>query len=237
MPHEQMTEQQLAAYLSMDLRQILRWASRDKIPCRKVGDEKYLFRKNEVDHWVWQQMHRFDDEDLAGIERGVGEHHGICVDRPVVCPLIPEGGLSVPLEAKTRDSALRGLVELAESCELVYNRDELLDQLQGRESLCSTAMLPDVAFPHPRQPLPYDIAESFIVVGLTPRGIPFGAEGGKLTRLLFLVCCKDERTHLHVLARLVRLLDDPGVIENLLGAQSSDELAEMLAHRELEVLH
>ena len=237
MPHEQMDEHQVAAYLAIGLREVLKWASRGRIPCRKVGERRYRFRKGDVDHWVWEQMHSFDPKTLAGIEKGVSAHHGFDAEKPIVCPLIPTNGLAVPLRAKTRWSALRKLLDQAEQAELVYAREELLEELRGREQLCSTAMLPGVAFPHPRHPLPYDIASSFIIVGLTPSGVPFGAEDGTLTRLFFLVCGKDDRTHLHVLARLVRMLTGRSVVDQLLGSETPDELAEALAHREMEVLH
>ena len=237
MPNEQMDEQQVAAYLSMDVREIVKRASRGQMPCRNVGGQKFRFRRGELDHWVWEQMHNFDRDELAGIERGVSEHHGINAENPIVCPLIPEAGLAVPLPGKTRAAALRSLVDQADAAELVYNRDDLLRELQGREQLCSTGLLPGVAFPHPRHPLPYDIAASFIIVGLTTTGVPFGAEDGSLTRLFFLVCGKDDRTHLHVLARLVRMLDNRGVVETLLECETPEQLAETLAHREMEVLH
>lgn len=235
MPHEVMTEQQVAAYLNMDVRQIRKFASREQIPARRVNDS-FVFRKSDVDHWVWERMHHFDDDDLAGIERGVAAHHGFEADRPLVCPLIPDAGLFVPLLSKTREAVIRDLTRCGESLELVYDRDGLAEELRGRESLCSTALLKGVAFPHPRHPLPYEIAESFILVGLTPAGVPFGSEDGSLTRLFFLLCCKDERTHLHVLARLVRMLDDRMVVQQFMQAETPDELAELLAHRELEVL-
>ena len=89
-----------------------------------------------------------------------------------------------------------------------------------------------VAFPHPRHPLPYDIAESFVVVGLTPSGIPYGSENGSLTRLFFLLCCKDERTHLHVLARLARMLHDESVIDDMIHADDVEHLGELIAAAE-----
>lgn len=237
MPYEQMNEQQVAAYLTMDLRDIIKYSSRGQIPCRKVGDQKYLFRRSDIDHWVWEQMHSFDSRALEGIERGVSAYHGFDVEKPLVCPLISDTALAVPLQARTRQSVIRGLLDLADRAELVYDRDELLKELLGREKLCSTALLPGVAFPHPRHPMPYDIASSFIVVGVTSNGIPFGANNGSLTRLFFMVCCKDDRTHLHVLARLVRLLDAKGIVEKLMESETAEQLAEILAHRELEVLH
>ncbi|MCD4825478.1 MAG: PTS sugar transporter subunit IIA [Phycisphaerae bacterium] len=237
MPHEQMNEQQVAAYLSMDLREVVRMASRETIPCRKLGDQKFIFRKSQIDHWVWQQMHNFDHKTLAGIEKGVSDYHGFDASEPLICPLIPDNGIIVPLAAKTRQAVLGDLLDIAEAAGLVYARQEILDELRGRESLCSTALLPGVALPHPRHPLPYDIAASFIVVGLSDRGIPFGAEGGSLTRLFFLLCCKDDRTHLHVLARLVRMIEPAGTIDQLLAAETAEELAEILAHKEMEVLN
>ncbi len=236
MPYEQMNERQVAAYLGIDLREVIRYAARGTIPARKVGDEKFVFRKNDLDHWVWVEMHSFDRKKLAGIERGVFAYHGLAADEPIVCPLVPENGFVIPMSAKTRESALRTLVEQAEKMDLVYDRDELLSEMKGREQLCSTALLPEVAFPHPRQPLPYDIAKSFIIVGKTDKGVPFGAENGGLTRLFFMVCCKDDRTHLHVLARLVRILDDTPTMAAMLEAETSEDFANTLAHREMEVL-
>ena len=65
MPNEQMDEQQVAAYLSMDARDIIKRASRGQMPCRKVGDQKFVFRRVDLDRWVWEQMHNFNRRELA----------------------------------------------------------------------------------------------------------------------------------------------------------------------------
>ncbi len=231
MPHEEMNDQQVAAYLHMDHREVLRLASRGQIPCRKTP-RGYVFRKGQVDHWIEAQMHKLPRERLAGIERGVSRHHGFDLSAMLVNQLIPPGGLAVPLKVRTRDSVLRTLVELADKAGLVYAKDELLAEVRAREDLCSTALAPGVAMPHPRHPLPHDIAQSFIVVGLSPSGIAFGAPDGSLTRLFFLICCKDDRTHLHVLARLGQMLHDQAAIDGLLAAGSAAELSEMLLELE-----
>ena len=235
MPHEQMDDKQVAAYLHMDHREVLKLASRDQIPCRKVGG-KLIFRKGDVDHWVENQMHKLDKHRLAGIERGVSRHHGFEEDVLIVAPLIPPGGAAVPLAAKTRDSIVRKLVAVADAAGMVNARDELIQEIVQREELCSTALAPGVALPHPRHPLPYDIVASFVVAGLTSSGIPFGAADGSLTRLFFLICCKDDRTHLHVLARLGRMLHEPSDIELLLQCQSPQELINELLRLEQRVL-
>jgi len=237
MPLEQMDAKQVAHYLHADVREVIKLASRGQIPCRKVGG-MFVFLKGQVDHWVEDQMHELGGRRLAGIEKGVSAHHGF-EHSDLIGPMIPRdpGGIAVPLKAKTRDSTVRALVELAELSDLVYNRDELTSEIFRREDLCSTALFPAVALPHPRHPLPYDIAESFIVVGLAAGGgIPFGSSRGDMTRLFFLVCCKDERTHLHVLARLARMLDDKAGLAEMLAAASTEQLRGLLAAREAAVL-
>ena len=92
----------------------------------------------------------------------------------------------------------------------------------------STALTRDVALPHPRHHTPCDIAESFIMVGRSGRGLPFGAPDGSLTRLFFLVCCKDDRTHLHVLARLGQMLHHRDTIDSLLDAADEQEFRDEL---------
>ena len=223
MPRERMKEQQVSAYLQMDIRELRKLSSRGLIPCRKIGGE-FLYTKVELDHWVFERMASYGSKKLEGLEKGVNEHHGYDHNELTICPMIPDGGIAVPLVAKTREAVIRRMVDLADNANLVYGRDELLDEIRKREELCSTALFPNVAMPHPRIPLPYDIADSFVVVGVTSSGIPYGAEDGSLTRLFFLIVCKDDSTHLHVLARLARLLLQDGAVDQLVESESPEEL-------------
>ena len=132
MPREQMTSQQVAAYLRMDLREVEKLAARGHIPCRKVGGA-FVFLKGEVDHWVEQQMPELGPDRLTKIEKGVSAHHGFDPALLVVCPLIPPKGIAAPLLARTRDSVLRELVGLADAAGRVYARDDLVNEVRRRE--------------------------------------------------------------------------------------------------------
>jgi PTS system nitrogen regulatory IIA component len=232
MPHEDMSEKQVAQYLHMNALDVAKLASRGRIPCRKVGG-RYRFTKGELDHWIETQMHELGADRLADIERGVSRYLGMEVEgEQLICRLIPPGGIAVPLAAKTRDAVIRGLVNLADEADLVYDRDKVIREIRVREELCSTALVPGVALPHPRHPLPSDIAANFVVVGLTSSGIPYGGADGSLTRLFFLICCKDDRTHLHVLARLARILQEKDAIDDLLSVESAEELRRRLLVKE-----
>ena len=72
--------------------------------------------------------------------------------------------------------------------------------------------------------------------GRTASGIPFGAPGGGLTDIFFLVCCRDDRTHLKVLARLSRLLLRPGFTDTLRSAETPSETWQVIASAERELL-
>ena len=118
MPHERMNCRQVAGYLHMDYREVTKLASRGQIPCRKVRGE-FLFQKDDLDHWVEAQMHELGPERLKKIEKGVSAHHGFDHEE-LVCPLVPETGIAVPLAARTGDKAIRALVSLAETAGLIY---------------------------------------------------------------------------------------------------------------------
>jgi nitrogen PTS system EIIA component len=234
MPHELLNERQVAKYLHMEVEEVHKLALCGDIPARKVGD-RYQFVKTDIDHWAEARMHKMGRARLADIERGVSSHHGFDSGGLVICPLIPPGGIAVPFLAKTRDSAIRDLVALADVADLVWDRDGLITAIREREEMCSTSFPGGVAFPHPRHPMPNTIASSFVVVGLSPSGVPFGAEDGSLARLFFLLCCKDDRTHLHVLARLGQMLHDEKASAGFMEAEDAGTLRELLVRRE-EVL-
>ncbi len=72
--------------------------------------------------------------------------------------------------------------------------------------------------------------------GRTASGIPFGAPHGWLTDMFFLVCCRDDRTHLRVLARLTRLFMRPGFLDELRAAETPHESREKIVAAEQQLL-
>ena len=235
MPHEQMNDRQVAAYVHLDLREVHKLASRGQIPCRRIAG-KFIFHKNLIDDWLETHMHTLGRDRLAGIERGVQEHHGHDDEASLIGSLIPPGGTAVPLRAKSREKVIRTLVDLADEAGLVHMKDELLGEIRRREELCTTALAPGLAIPHPRRPVPYDISASFVVAGVTPTGVPYGCPTGSRTRLFFLVCCKDDRTHVHVLARLARILHDPTHVSELIDAADAAEFDTILNRLEHSIV-
>ncbi len=81
----------------------------------------------------------------------------------------------------------------------------------------------------------YGNGEPLICVARSTRGIPFGSPYGGLTSLFFLICCHDDRHHLRVLARLMRVLDGD-TIAKLMAIELREDFLQTLIDKEEAVL-
>jgi PTS system nitrogen regulatory IIA component len=234
MSQEMMTIEQLASYLQRDQREVQKWASRGYLPVHKVSGE-YRFHPVEINHWLETQMHAYTEQELSKLELGAAER-GL-EQQPLLSTLVSEATIAVPLLANTKASVLRELIKVAEASWQVYDADKLFEAVREREEMGTTALESGVAIPHPHRPMPNLLGDSIVAIGRTPSGIPFGAPRGGLTDLFFLVCCRDDRTHLRVLARLSRLMLREGFVQELRQAESPAELYQALEAAERDLLN
>ncbi len=79
-------------------------------------------------------------------------------------------------------------------------------------------------------------ADSFIGLGRTLHPVPFGAPDGQKTDLFFLICCQNDRLHLHVLARLCVMGTQTDLLSKLRSAPSTVEMAEGMRLSEKEAI-
>ncbi len=236
MPYQSMSLEEFAKHVGMDVRDVRRLADRDRLPGHKVAGQ-WRFNRAQVTEWLQQEMPTLAEDRLVAVERSMGGADAATVNdaKLTVTPLIGLDGVDVSFSARTKASVLKELVRLADETGLLYDGEGLLTALEQRESLCSTALPNGVAVPHPRQPMPYVSAEQLICVARSPNGIGFGAPDGGLTRLFFLICCHTDRYHLHVLARLMRILDE-ATVGRLLGVETREDLLEALITAERDVV-
>ncbi|MFO1008193.1 MAG: PTS sugar transporter subunit IIA [Planctomycetaceae bacterium] len=232
MAHDWFTLEELSRQLGRDLREIEKLVNRGRIPGHKRGGV-WTFQATEVTQWLEQEMRTFSDPELSAIESSQAS--------PELNPEIPVTSLmkletvQVPLEGRTKRSILEGLVEVAGRTYQIWEPATVLKAVLEREELMSTAFDSGVAIPHPRQTLTDAIGDSVIAFGRTPSPIPFGAANNSLTDMFFLVICRDARTHLHVLARLGRMLQQPGFIDQLREAPDSQSAYQVICEAEARV--
>lgn len=214
MEGEMMNLEQVATYLQRDVREVTKLASRGNLPGKKISGV-WRFARTDINYWIETQLHGYSEEQLTALE------HQEC-DGPLVSTLLSEATIAVPMPAATRSSVLKELVNLAEQSWQVYDPEAILTAIRQREDLGSTALEGGVAIPHPRRPLPAALGESLLAFGKTS-AIPFGGNHGGMTDLFFLVCCRDHKTHLSVLARLSRLLLRNSFLDQLRAADTGAE--------------
>jgi PTS system nitrogen regulatory IIA component len=220
----------LAAYLRRDVREVGKLANRGHLPGRKVAGE-WRFARAEINHWLETQLAGYTEDELAGLE----EAHR-AGEEPLLAGLLSPDTVAVPLPASTRASVLKELVNLAERSWQVYDPDALHEAIKAREEMASTALPSGVAIPHPHRPLTQALGEAVVAFGRTGRDIPFGSARGGMTDLFFLVACRDDRTHLRVMARLARLFLRPGFLEALRAAEDAADAHEVIVAAERELL-
>lgn len=213
----------LARYLHVAPAQVQKLAERGSMPGRKISGQ-WRFSKGEIHHWLEDRIGAGDEVDLAAVQelldRAAGERESESVTISEL--LLPEA-IAIPLAARTRNSVIKSMVEVAAKTGHLWDPAEMAEAVQARESLHPTALDNGVALLHPRRPLGHVLAEPFLGLGRTTGGIPFGGERGQLTDIFFLICSVDDSQHLRTLARLSRLISAAGFLESLREASSPAE--------------
>ena len=226
MDHQMLNLEQLAVRLGRDRREVERLVQRGNLPGRKVN-EQWQFHPAEVTQWLEQEIRGYNPAELAQIE-GVQRSAELDPQLPVLSLLKPEL-VQVPLEARTKRSVLESLLEVAGRTWQIWEPAAILKAMLERETACSTGFENGVAIPHTRTPLPDALGESLIAFGRTFSGIPFGAPKRALNDIYFLVLCRDSRTHLQVLARLGRMIQLPGFVDELRATDDAPGTYDVIA--------
>jgi PTS system nitrogen regulatory IIA component len=223
----------LSRYLHLAPDQVTKLIERGNLPGRRIGGQ-WRFSREEVHHWLEERLGAGGDEELAHVETildaSQGKQHDI-----TIASLLEVEAIAVPLNARTKNSVITSMVDLAAQTGLLWDIEKMTEAVRARENLHSTALGIGVALLHPRRPLPQILGETFLALGVTSAGIPFGDERGRLTDIFFLICSIDDATHLRVLARLSRLVMDGDFLAALRSAGTPPEAYEQIEAAERRV--
>ena len=236
MPFRFLSVAEVADYLHLTPADVEQRVKDREIPFHKRGD-RVVFRKGEIDQWASQRILGFTPTRLAAYHQKSTRHAQNVLSLAAILPdMLDAGAIAPAMRSKTRASILRDLVALAETTGKVNDPKALLASLEAREELCSTAIPGSLALPHPRYHETYLFETSFIVVGRPLQEIHFGSPDGEPTRLFFLICCQDDRLHLHTLARLCLIAQNTETVAALLAAPDSQSIRTILLSAEQAIL-
>lgn len=215
-----MTTREIAGYIRLNEKTVIRMAQSGKLPANKIG-KQWRFRLSDVDAHLQNEIVAASDRNLDLLVRTA--ENVIPLSR-----LTDRALIELDPDVKTVDGVLAGLAHLAYENGLTPSEKKLFEELRAREKMLSTAIGNGVAVPHPRHPSPKLFRESKIVIARLKTGIDYAAADKKPVRVFFMVCAQNEFIHLRLLAKISKLHHTPEVTANFLKAKNKDEIIRLL---------
>jgi excisionase family DNA binding protein len=221
-----MTVKQVAAFLNINERTVLKLVSEGALPGVKIGNQ-WRFRKPMLDTWLDDQMlgvgpRYFDVSELARAPARMLDLAS-CFQPNHVIPA---------LAAQTKTAVVEELASLANRLGLVRNRTWFVGALIARENIMPSATGNGVAFMHTLHRHPEHVVRPFMVLGRSRAGIDFDALDGKPTHLFFVLGLKFQELHLPWLAKLWRMCARADAIQALMDAPTVEAIFDALANAE-----
>jgi len=221
-----MTSRQVAAYLSLNERTLLKLVSEGALPGVKIGNQ-WRFRKAMLDAWL-------DDQMLGVVPPRVELDSRNRTPRRMLdlascfqpSHIVPE------LTANTKIGVIEELAAVANSLGLVRDKNWFVGALIERENIMPSAMGNGVAFLHTMNRHPEQVIRPFMVLGRSRAGVDFDALDGGPTHLFFVLGLKFHELHLPWLAKLAQLFARPEATATLVAAPSTEVIFDSLRQAE-----
>ena len=185
-----MTVRQVATYLNVNERTVLKLVSEGALPGVKIGNQ-WRFRKAMLDTWL--------DDQMLGV---TPRHPDVSADRVVPRRLLSLASCFQPthiipeLHARTKTAAVEELASLATTLGMIRDKTWFVGALIERENVMPSATGNGVAFLHTLRRHPEQVLHPFMVLGRSHDGVDFDALDGKLTHLFFVLGLKFHELHL-----------------------------------------
>jgi excisionase family DNA binding protein len=235
-----LTIKELAAYLRLNERTVLKLAGEGALPGMRIGNQ-WRFRRRIVDAWL-------DDQIIGVSPTRIRPRRTVSLAAAGLRPDWPTGD-SLPrtfaladclapeqiipaLEATTAMGVVEELATRAERLGLVRDRTWFTGALIARENILSTGIGHGVAFPHTARRHPEEVTRPFLLIGRSLKGVDFHAPDAALVKLFFVLGLRYDELHLPWLAKLSRLLASSGLLDALLEAPDASSLYDRLVAAE-----
>lgn len=228
--------EELADYLHVTADSIELLVRRKEIPFDRQGD-RVVFCQKDIDAWASHRILGLPRDELVDYHKASSAKvHNLSATHAIIGELVKPSHIDPSLKSKTKTSVIRDMVKLAEQTELLNYPDDLLNGIQEREKLCSTALAGGIALLHAKEHEPYMSEDSFIVLGRALQPVPFGSPDGRTTDIFFLLCAQDDRTHLHLLARICMMSYHTSMLLELRESSDAHEMLNILLQAEKDII-
>lgn len=224
-----MTARQVAGYLSVNERTVLKLVSEGTLPGVKIGNQ-WRFRKAMLDAWL--------DDQMLGV---TPRHSEVSIMASTPRRMLDLASCFQPshiiaeLSADTKIGVIEELADLANRLGLVRDKAWFVGALIERENIMPSAMGNGVAFMHTLLRHPGQVVRPFMVLGRSHEGVDFDALDGRPTSLFFALGLKFHELHLPWLSKLSQMCAKPDAIQALMSAPAALDIFQALSDAEREL--
>ncbi|CAK2908736.1 fructose-like PTS system EIIC or EIIBC or EIIABC component [Vibrio crassostreae] len=134
--------------------------------------------------------------------------------------------ICLELQADSKQAVFEELVELLDRAGKLSNKSEFLDDIWKREAIGNTGFDDGIAIPHAKSTA---VAKPAVAVGISRTGIDYGADGGELSDVFFMLASPDNNDdhHIEVLAQISTKLIEDDFVTKLKAVESVEEAQEL----------
>jgi len=216
---EIMTLDEIADYLQVSQKSILRMAQTGKIPAAKVASQ-WRFMRSVVDDWLMAQM------EIPSVRSAPSKRDMLRL--PALPELIPPEMMNLDVKPDTKENVLKQLLSPMRENRILKQSRRLLQGLVERERLVSTAIGHGIAIPHPHRPISGLFKQPAVALGLCREGTDFEALDHQRTYIFFLLCAPSDDIQLRLLARVIQFGRHMVALEHIKRATNPKDVTKVL---------
>ena len=140
--------------------------------------------------------------------------------------------INLNLESKNKNAVIKELYGNLKKTNLIKDEEQGLNDILAREDMGSTGIGKRIALPHAKTKA---VDELMITFGISKNGISYNSVDDENVNIFFMFLCPENKSqeYLKVLARISRLIREDKFIDNLLKAESNEQIIEIIRTEEM----
>jgi len=218
----------VAELLNVSETTIRRWLSDGKIPAYRINHQ-YRFSRTEIEDWVLgSKLGNSIDTDSVKQKQEESEEppHSTGSRQYSLYRAIHRGGVYHDVPGSTKEEVIRNSLQMV-ARSLNLDAEVLIDLVLDRENLQPTALNHGIGIPHTRDSLvrlPFDA----VTVVFPEQEIEYGSLDGKPVHTLLFLFAREDKRHLHLLAKIAHLSSREEIVDYLKTKPSKQQLLEYI---------
>lgn len=149
-----------------------------------------------------------------------------------IIDLLKNTSIMTGIKSNSKEDVIEQLIDLHEKAGNLNDKDEYKKGILAREATGTTAIGEGIAIPHAKS----DAVKTAALTAVTvPEGVDYQAPDGNPSKIIFMIAAPvDGDLHLEVLSRLMTLLMDNDLRDELLKASNAEEFLAAIDRKERE---